>query len=180
MSRPAPSKPFHPLIKATTVRLIERYNRALAMANSSSSRFSVQPTSMWFRFVLYLFELGIAWLFIFLLVHSPTKELWETLAWSLCFAFFFTGTGWAVVRKHNDSPCNIVSDPELAATSAASNGTTEPISLAPLAGDDCETMLERVLRDVPIKYGGFDEEQATIALIAHLQIESILARDRTV
>lgn len=174
------SKSHYAPLKANTVRIIERYNRALAMANSSSSRFSAQPTSMWFRFVLYLFELGITWLFLFLLVRSPTKELWETLAWSLCFAFFFVGTGWAIVRKHNDSPCNIVSDPELAAISAASNGATEPISLVPLAGDDCETMLERVLRDVPTKYGRFDEEQAIIALIAHLQIESILARDRTV
>lgn len=174
-----PAKVYCPSLKANTVRIIDRYNRALAEARSSA-RLGIKSTNTWLRLAFYLLEVGVVWLFLFLVFRNPANAAWETAAFALCFAFFFVGFGCAAIHTGTDSPRDIFKDPEQAALSAALNGTTEPISLTPLASDGGDALIEKVARDASNRYGGYDEDRAIVALIAHLQIESILARDRTV
>jgi hypothetical protein len=173
------------LVRACVVRLIDRYNRSLAQTVSVQ-----EPSSSVANGIARLGQFCVyTMFFLWLFTKASDAVDWHQLGAAMVAAALLVVVGHRLVRSHTDSALNIFKDPELAAMAAALNGATESIRLAPLAASDGDALIQRIAQSLraPCKYAwSFDFTadaigvNPVIAVIAHLQTESILARAQTV
>ncbi len=173
------------LVRTCVVRLVDRYNRSLALAVSLQ-----EPSSSVASGIARLGQFCVYTMFFFwFFTKDGVAGGWHELGAAMVAAALLVVVGHSLVRSHTDSALNIFKDPELAAMAAALNGATEPIRLAPLAASDGDALIQRIAQShrAPCKYawpmdftthatGG----NPVVTVIAHLQTESILARAQTV
>jgi hypothetical protein len=185
------------LVIDNVVRIIERYNRSLLLARIEPPRPLLDQRH---PLVTYCLSVTSMTLLFFLLSHQQNVSLvdqWQKLAWCLFWALILAWPTRDWRFGHKDTPQHIHDEPEEAAVCAAAYPDSQPISLAPLAGgqDDAAAFIERVhvenkhlyrftddsqfsLRDGKLTYNFVKD--LSIAVIARLQADSVLARHQSV